>query len=932
MRKFIVLIISLCISVAAWSIPATPEPIVRLLEDGSTDTVYLHGDETYHYMTDVRGRVVEGSAIRTDIAAAPSRAPQRTMLTSFVPKKGTVRIPVILVNFSDVSFTLDNAQEQFDDLFNGKGGSNPNATGSVRTYYMASSDSALDLVYEVYGPYTLSKALDYYGENKTSGSYTDHNVHAKELVTEAVTLAVNAGVDMTPYDNNNDGYVDNVSIVVAGYNEAEGGKAETIWPHYSMINSGSKFGGKYLSGYLMISEYRGSGGKVQAGIGTYCHEFGHALGLPDLYDTGKDAYTVGSWDIMCSGSYNNNGSTPPSYTAFERFMMGWMVPEEISSPCWRTLAPIETSNTAFLIAASTHNLNPSSPNPREYFLLENRQRVGWDAGTNALIAPGLMISHVTFNATNWEYNTFNNQKPLGFAIVSAGFDEPTQSSAADIFPGTTQRTSWIPTLNNGTQLTAKTVSQIRQRNDLQMTLQIGDAGSAGLQFTQEEVQIETPYLNGIVSYDTAKVTLQVDSIAYDTLAVYVSSSLFTFSLDQGLTWYRMKDGNISLPIRRDSIYSLPIWVLHLPTKRSCKYSYGMLTAETPDGQLGAQVTLAGRSPRPTYITTPVIDSVYAITSSSFTISWINQEDANMYYYTLFTKGEGESEEVENFENFASEEAIRESGWSANFVNSQSTVAHSGRAVLFTQTGQYIQSPYYILAPKQIYFWISNNLTPDSNSETTGGMLEIQGSADGKTWKKLALYTIQRTTKNIIRTLDLNPNDELHQFRAVYEHQGGNGGVVMDDWSAVYANKIDYIYPLQDNFIYAPDHTIIFSNLQPDSTYYFAVQAFEDKGCEAHYTRLSELYAVHTDEVLPGNTLKTIRTGVGQYSVVFPEIADGKHYVSIYTTSGQQIARLRPAYGTVHFSLPPLPVGHVYFVKYYSGRMKRKDLRTKIMSY
>ena len=135
------------------------------------------------------------------------------------------------------------------------------------------------------------------------------------MVTEAVQLAYNNGVDFRPYDNNNDGYIDNISIVVAGYNEAEGGEERTIWPHYSVISNSSPYNNKYLSGYLMISEYRSSGGKIQAGIGTYCHEFGHALGLPDLYDTEiSKNYTVGYWDVMCSGCYNNDGSTPPTYT------------------------------------------------------------------------------------------------------------------------------------------------------------------------------------------------------------------------------------------------------------------------------------------------------------------------------------------------------------------------------------------------------------------------------------------------------------------------------------------------------------------------------------------------------------------------------------------------------------------------------------------
>ena len=291
-----------------WAVPAVRQPIIRTLENGKTDTIYLYGDENASYRTSTR---------TARVPSLRAQAPQQQKIASYVPSQGKVRVPVILVNFTDLSFTIDNPQAQFNDLFNINGGSNPNATGSVHTYFDASSNGALDLDYEVFGPYTLSHEMAYYGANKTSGGVTtNHNIRAQELVTEAVQLAYDNGVDFSHFDANNDGTVDNISIVVAGYNEAEGGPANSIWPHYSNVTTSKRYGTKYISGYLMISEYRGSGGKVQAGIGTYCHEFGHALGLPDLYDTSSsDAYTVGDWDVMCSGCYNNSGSTPPTYTA-----------------------------------------------------------------------------------------------------------------------------------------------------------------------------------------------------------------------------------------------------------------------------------------------------------------------------------------------------------------------------------------------------------------------------------------------------------------------------------------------------------------------------------------------------------------------------------------------------------------------------------------
>ncbi len=392
-RKYVLLAIGACWAMgSAWAVPATPLPVVRTMADGTQQEVLLWGDENGSYLTTLAGKRIDGSFVgvgsgvvwdATQSEAALQHAPQRTMRSYYVPHTGTVRIPVILVNFTDLQFTLENAKEQFNALYNTTGGSNPNATGSVHGYYAASSDSVLNLVFDVYGPYDLSHDMAYYGGN----TKYSHTQRGEQLVQEAASLASNAGVDFSQYDANGDGYVDNLSVVVAGYNEAEGGPEDAIWPYYSTLSSSSTYSGKRLRGYLVISEYRGSGGKIQAGIGTYCHEFGHALGLPDLYDTDQSSrYTVGSWTVMCSGCYNNNGSTPPTFTAFERFMMGWLTPEQLTKRSNYVLDPIESSNKAYLLAASTHNLEPESPSPAEYFLVENRQQVGWDAGRSALVS------------------------------------------------------------------------------------------------------------------------------------------------------------------------------------------------------------------------------------------------------------------------------------------------------------------------------------------------------------------------------------------------------------------------------------------------------------------------------------------------------------------------------------------------------------------
>ena len=160
-----------------------------------------------------------------------------------------------------------------------------------------------------------------------------------------------AGLDFTQYDTDGDGYVDNVFVYYAGYNEAEGGAANTIWPHrWSVsdagITSGITFDGKKINDYSCTSELKGTSGTNMCGIGTFCHEFGHVLGLPDFYDTsGTQSNTLDEWDIMDYGAYSNSGCTPPAYSAYERFFLGYLTPQQINTASDITLQPMYLGTT-----------------------------------------------------------------------------------------------------------------------------------------------------------------------------------------------------------------------------------------------------------------------------------------------------------------------------------------------------------------------------------------------------------------------------------------------------------------------------------------------------------------------------------------------------------------------------------------------------------
>lgn len=922
----------------SWAVIATPEPIPYTNSDGSIDYVYLRGDEYGHYLTTLSGKIIEGSYVGADINADTIRinhknAPQKELVNSYVPSSGTIRIPVVLVNFTDEQFTLSDPVAKFKDFFNGKGGSHPSATGSVQEYFKASSNNALTIVYDVFGPYNLAHDMAYYGANTSSS----HDKNVGELVIEAATLASAAGVDFSVYDNNHDGNVDNLSIIVAGHNEAEGASANTIWPHYYMVNSGNSFSGKYIKGYLVISEYCSSKGNTQAGIGTYCHEFGHALGLPDLYNTVEgDTYTVGSWDVMCTGSYNNSGNTPPTYTAFERFAMGWLKPEQLHTATLCNLPPIETSNQAYLIANSAHNLLPLTPSPDEYFLLENRQAVGWDSNNGALVGTGMMISHITFSYSKWQYNTFNNSVPLGFAIVSANVVNPIRSTPADLFPGTGGITSWIPTYNDGTMMTSQAITNIKVQDNNAISFRFGQQTDKGFFFVPEITDIlTTTYDGGIVSIEIDTVSVVTKNIASSTYKIYCSSSYFEYSIDEGVTWHTDSD-TLTRIVPENKYDSVALFIRYIPRKQECTSRKAYITIESDDEQFANQLQIEGYSPRPIYIHQPQLLEPINISSTSFTAQWEPQEDADFNYLTLYYYTNEQSTYVQDFSSFSSLDEIQEQGWSANFVDQIQTVSYSGKAVAFTQTGQQITSCAFTSAPSSIRFWVSNNLTSTISSPTTGGSFTVEGWEDGQ-WHIIANVPMKATTKNVTKQYLFSEEEKYTKFRITYEHEGGNGSCVIDDFTATFDKTTHYICQGTERELSGSTSRAIFRDLTPSTSYYFAVQAYEYKkeSCEEHFSPLSVIQVVTT---LPDNNVSqqmvVQHTQDGQYFVELPEIADGLQELLIFNLQGELIESFSIPYGNASVFIPTqhLQKGEMYILKLKakSSKLLRKSSYGKMI--
>lgn len=310
------------------------------------------------------------------------------------PCSGNVKALAFLVGYSDVPFSEESA-EYFKNMITQEGFSENGGTGSCRDFYVDASGGQFIPEFDVYGPVTLPNERAYYGGNNAYGN----DMHPEYMMLHAAQL-LDEEVDFSQYDTDGDGFVDNVFIFYAGEGEAAGGGADTVWPHSWDKMFLQKFDGVRLKRYACAPELISP--TTRDGIGTFCHEFGHVLGLPDLYNTvdASAIYTPMSWSVMDAGCYNNNSRTPPTFSAFERNALGWMGDNlvEITGPASCTLEHIIDSNKAYVI---------STPSDNEFFIFENRQQSGWDKN---LPYHGMLIWHIDYNASIWQANKPNNNK------------------------------------------------------------------------------------------------------------------------------------------------------------------------------------------------------------------------------------------------------------------------------------------------------------------------------------------------------------------------------------------------------------------------------------------------------------------------------------------------------------------------------------------
>lgn len=395
-----------------------------------------------------------GTAMLMEREAAAYSKGQRAISKqyNYVPHTGTITIPVVLVNFQDAKFKINKPKEAFEQLFNSDtqadlGNGNYLNYGSVAKYFRDMSGGTFTPKFKVYDPVTVDQPETYYGGTNENDN-NDEN--PRPLVKDALKLVEDQVTEDDIKSFCSDGKtIDCVYVVYAGLGQNDGGAGTTVWAN-TWTTDGATLGGKEVRWYTMSGELspvkiKDSTIPVVNGLGVICHEFSHALGLPDFYPTEESAYVDNQemeyWDLMDGGEYTHAGFCPTAYTAFEKEQMGWPVDiKTLDSDVSVTMTTsTEQGGTAYKI------VNPQ--NYKEYLMLEYIQRKGWN---KHLFGNGLLVYHVCLPSETLDLGThLNNDAPgyPGMAVVpadgaclssyiKANKNDYGNSLKGDLFPGT----------------------------------------------------------------------------------------------------------------------------------------------------------------------------------------------------------------------------------------------------------------------------------------------------------------------------------------------------------------------------------------------------------------------------------------------------------------------------------------------------------------
>ncbi len=684
------------------------------------------------------------------------------LFTSNYPRTGKVRSLVFLVQYTDVKFTIDNPQQYYTDQLNKEGFSEYGATGSARDFFLEQSHGQFDPTFDVYGPITLANKQAYYGGNDWWGN----DMRPEEMVSEAVEACKNI-IDYSQYDFDNDGYIDNVYVIYAGLGEADSEIDDCVWPHTYEVPNGNYYNGKKLKGYACSNEISDN---VPVGIGTFCHEYSHVLGLPDLYPTQTDSYnayavTPNTWSIMDQGSYNNNTRTPPAYSSFERNALGWLTPTLLTEPASISLEAITSSNTAYLVPTVQTN---------EFFLIENRQQEGND---KYLPYHGMLIWHIDFNQSIWDRNIVNDTYTHNRVdIVEAG-------GSANCFSEYTLMSYSFPGTKNVTSFTSSTTPAFKDWYNKAIDMPLTNIKET----------------NGVITFDAAGGRQSFDKPAAPAVAAQTDGTLI-------ISWNAVAGA---------TRYDLSVWTLNgsdkVPFRDFTDKSVGNVTSYKIEGiESGKTYYAAYRAASGNAMSeysdsssadAPEIDFIYTAPTAvsavsqghNALLSWDALKGAESYAVTVNfeiidpTLGEVTEEVNLNFGDANSSAATIPADWTwsgkTSDIYKSTSVGYFGASapsLKFSSTGTSLTSPVYPGNIQSVQFWFRGANVTDSS------VFDICGRTSEKDNWTVLLSPAPMTGYNADgAVLTVTPAAGTKQIRFVYTNKAA-GNVAFDDLKLTYS--------------------------------------------------------------------------------------------------------------------------------------------------
>ncbi len=404
-------------------LPALPDPVSPslkkriALKNGTSIETQVVGDEFAVYYYDKNSGVYyeespNGSYIPIDTLIIKERCKRRQIRLSNGIKQQANNSPygiagysgektglVILIEFSDVSFSPNHSINYYKKILNERNLQDDKLAGSVKDYFWEQSNGQFNLSFDVIGPIRMPKEYTYYGTDITEqGDLNKLDANIGEMVVTACQKAEEE-VDFSKYDWDGDGVIEQIGFIYSGTAQSSTGLSNDIWPQKSTLDYyglSLSIDGVEVNSLFISSEYRTV--QNESGIGTFCHEFSHCMGLPDTYNMTNPELGTGKWDLMGDGAHNMNGFVPAGYTAFDKMCCGWISPIEL-------IENQEISDMKALSQCGNAYMISNKAFPREFFLLENRQKVGFD---KELPGKGLIIFHIDFDPYFFSVNSINS--------------------------------------------------------------------------------------------------------------------------------------------------------------------------------------------------------------------------------------------------------------------------------------------------------------------------------------------------------------------------------------------------------------------------------------------------------------------------------------------------------------------------------------------